>query len=261
MASGVQGLCPSDMSMDIDNHDSLLSDVAQGVAEQLQCVEGAIDQMPSTSPSVSQVPAAPPPGQALRVMSAPVDQTLLAPSDQQLSLSVGLLTVSSFTPVHRALPSPNATTVEGMVDQASPELGNMDVSLPERIETLPAPSIPATPPPVASEAPEMGQASLSLSAPIDRVVELSETGLGQESSRLILVSGTRPGTTIRTVAHTLCGSVESGGCGVFISGYALGRPGDGTSFVLECPDSRTSAIVQTAWDGLIRDGQTLTVSF
>src|SRR6202041_2875257 len=78
---------------------------------------------------------------------------------------------------------------------------------------------------------------------------------------LHLVSGTRVGTSIHTVARTLHGSFESGGCGISISGYAVGEPGDGTSFILECPSSRASTVVQVAWDQVEREGQFLSVSF
>lgn len=99
------------------------------------------------------------------------------------------------------------------------------------------------------------------SAPIMIPPAGGHTGMGEVTSPVVLVAGTRPGMTIHTIARVLRGPFESGGCGVSISGYALGQPGDGTSFILQCPDCRAGAIVKIAWHEKVMDGNILDVSF
>jgi len=127
--------------------------------------------------------------------------------------------------------------------------------------TMSAPARRASPAPADRQTSPLGQTSPPPSAPTCQAADPPQVTGSREVSRFILVSGTRVGTSIHTVARTLRGSFESGGCGISISGYAVGEPGDGTSFILECPSSRASTVVQVAWDQVEREGQFLSVSF
>jgi hypothetical protein len=82
-------------------------------------------------------------------------------------------------------------------------------------------------------------------------------------SRCAMLRGLKPGTSLMYIARLLRRSLVPGdqspyGCGVQISGSS-GPLGDGSSLVIECYDTRSSRIVEAAWDNSDMDGRTISV--
>jgi hypothetical protein len=78
-------------------------------------------------------------------------------------------------------------------------------------------------------------------------------------SRCVMLSGLKPGTSLTYIARLLCRPLIPGdrspyGCGEHISGSSPVPSRDGMCLIIECRDTRASAIVEAAWDNSELDG-------